>query len=111
MEIGKELKRLREDCGYTQTIVAEYLGIDQTFLSKIENGEREPSVGLIEDLAMCYRCDSDQLLKGEANVIQIPFRKDAITPEDVAQLAEANKIILNLREMVSFKEKYGHWNY
>ncbi len=34
--IGDRLKRLRKDYGYTQKQIAEYLDIDQAYISRIE---------------------------------------------------------------------------
>lgn len=39
-----KLKIAREEAGYTQTQVASITGISQPILSRIEKGEREPSI-------------------------------------------------------------------
>lgn len=40
----EKLKSAREEAGYTQTQIAELTGISQPILSRIEKGEREPSI-------------------------------------------------------------------
>ena len=40
MEINVRIKELREKNGYTQKNIADFLSVDQSFVSKIENGER-----------------------------------------------------------------------
>lgn len=39
-QIGRCLRRLREEQGLKQTILAERMGAPQSFISKIESGER-----------------------------------------------------------------------
>ncbi|KVE75815.1 MULTISPECIES: helix-turn-helix domain-containing protein [Burkholderia] len=51
-----QLKTLRQDAGFTQVQLAERLGIHQTYLSKIERGERYIDVLLYLD--WCRACDA-----------------------------------------------------
>ena len=46
--VGKTLKELRSENGYTQEQVSIYLGITQSNLSKIENGERNFNMTLLD---------------------------------------------------------------
>ena len=43
LSIGNKIKELRTKAGFNQTIIAEYLQVDQSLISKIEKGEREAS--------------------------------------------------------------------
>ena len=49
-KIGERLKKLRQINGYTQKQVGDYLKIDQSNLSKIENGQRTISVSLADEI-------------------------------------------------------------
>ena len=49
--IGSALKELREQSGLTTAALAEELGIDQSTLSKYENGRRAVPLSLLEDIA------------------------------------------------------------
>jgi transcriptional regulator with XRE-family HTH domain len=63
MNFGETIKRLRRDCDLTQRAVAEKVGIDVTYLSKLENGRGEmPSEKLIRELAAVLHADAEELL-------------------------------------------------
>lgn len=52
--LGVELKRLRANRKWTQAFAAREIGIQQSYLSKLENGQFIPSSEVIEKLKMCY---------------------------------------------------------
>tara|TARA_Y100000385_G_C13089960_1_gene638235 strand:+ start:2119 stop:2427 length:309 start_codon:yes stop_codon:yes gene_type:complete len=60
-EIGDRLRELRKDKEQTLNLVAENNKIDLTLLSKIERGERMPTVEQIVKLANYYDCDQAEL--------------------------------------------------
>ena len=45
------LKELRKESKLTQEQLANYLKVDQTLITKLENGTRNPSVNLLKRLA------------------------------------------------------------
>ena len=45
--LGKNLKKYRLDCGMTQEILAEKVGIHPTYVGKLESGKNNPSVKLL----------------------------------------------------------------
>lgn len=45
--LGKNLKKYRLDCGMTQEILAEKIGIHPTYVGKLESGKNNPSVKLL----------------------------------------------------------------
>ena len=46
-KLGKNLKKYRLDCGMTQEILAEKVGIHPTYVGKLESGKYNPSVKLL----------------------------------------------------------------
>lgn len=58
----KNLRKLREEAGFTQLAVQMKTGIDQSLLSKYENGERVPTVENLKILAKFYNTSTDYLL-------------------------------------------------
>lgn len=60
---GDTIQRLRRTCGLTQRQLATELGIDFTYLSKLENdrGER-PSEKIVRELATRFEVDAEELL-------------------------------------------------
>lgn len=51
MQIGKVIKLLRINAGIRQRELAKSLGITQSYLSLLEYGNRQPSLGLIKRTA------------------------------------------------------------
>lgn len=55
MNIGNALYKVRKSKGYRQNLVSEKTGITQTYLSLIENNQKVPSIGVIQDLCRFYK--------------------------------------------------------
>ena len=63
LSFGETIKKLRRECDLTQRQVAEKVGIDVTYLSKLENGRGEmPSEKLIRELSSVLDADPEELL-------------------------------------------------
>lgn len=64
-KIGQKIKNLRRKKGFTQEQLAEKLDIDDTVLSKIENGKRELEAPLLEAFADIFEVSTDYILGRE----------------------------------------------
>ncbi len=53
-DIGKRLKEIRGERKLTQAQVSAKTGIDETYLSMLENNRRRASIKVLEQLAPCY---------------------------------------------------------
>ena len=60
--VGPRLRRLRGQRDLTLTAVAATTGISKSTLSRLENGERRPSLELLLPLAQVYRVPLDDLV-------------------------------------------------
>lgn len=60
--VGPRLRKVRELRGATLTEVAERTGISKSTLSRLENGQRKPSLELLLPLATMYRVPLDDLV-------------------------------------------------
>lgn len=56
------LKELRKSRGYTQVTLQMLTGIEQSLLSKFENGDRIPSIENLIKLADLYKVSIDYIL-------------------------------------------------
>ncbi|NYD78140.1 helix-turn-helix domain-containing protein [Arthrobacter cupressi] len=61
-QVGARLKRLRTQRGVTLTELAETTGISKSTLSRLETGQRKPSLELLLPLAQAYRVPLDDLV-------------------------------------------------
>jgi transcriptional regulator with XRE-family HTH domain len=60
--VGPRLRRVREQRRVTLTEVAHLTGISKSTLSRLENGQRRPSLELLLPLAQTYRVPIDDLV-------------------------------------------------
>jgi transcriptional regulator with XRE-family HTH domain len=49
--LGRNLRRLRREKGWSQEAFAEEAGIHRTYVSDIERGARNPTIAVLEQLA------------------------------------------------------------
>ena len=61
-QVGPRLKRLRSQRGVTLTALADVTGISKSTLSRLETGQRRPSLELLLPLAQAYRVALDDLV-------------------------------------------------
>jgi transcriptional regulator with XRE-family HTH domain len=61
-QVGPRLRRLRERRGVTLVEVAAQTGISKSTLSRLESGQRRPSLELLLPLAQAYQLPLDELV-------------------------------------------------
>lgn len=57
----KNLKELRLKAGYTQNQVAKKTDTTKTYISLLENGQRNPSDKMKKKLALLYNCTIEDI--------------------------------------------------
>ncbi len=60
--LGRNLRRLREEQGWSQEDYADRAGIHRTYVSDIERGRRNPTVRVVEKLAKPFGIEAGRLL-------------------------------------------------
>jgi transcriptional regulator with XRE-family HTH domain len=61
-KLGKKVRQLRTDAGYSQERLGELTGLDRTYISGIERGVRNPSIRNIEKLAKALKVKVTDLI-------------------------------------------------
>jgi transcriptional regulator with XRE-family HTH domain len=64
-DVGPRLKRLRTQRGLSLSALCELTGISKSTLSRLEVGQRRPSLELLLPIARAYRIPLDELIGGE----------------------------------------------
>lgn len=59
---GQTLKELRKEAGLSQEELAHESGLDRTFISLLERGRRQPSLGTIISIANALSIEANQLV-------------------------------------------------
>jgi len=103
---GKRFKELREKSGLTQAHLAEYLDIDQSYISKFEKKERQFGTDTLQKAADLFGCSLDYFINEKVEHVApvIALRANSVTVEDLESIARINKIALNLRYMENLLE-------
>lgn len=61
-QIGKRLKTLRKQAGLSIAAVADEAGITKQYLGRLEAGQHDPTVGMLQRLAKALKVPLLQLL-------------------------------------------------
>lgn len=113
LSIGRKIKELRTQTGFNQSIIAEYLQVDQSLISKIENGEREASTDVIKKLAELFGCKVSAIINDEEDIscLNVAFRTSGMSKEDLNSIAVINRLALNVENMQRMLEGLEHEKY
>ena len=60
--LGHNVRRLREEQGWSQEDYADRAGIHRTYVSDIERGKRNPTITVVEKLAAPFSISSGSLI-------------------------------------------------
>ena len=63
MSVGENIKKLREEKGYTQLKLSNKVGITQSMIAQIERGTKAVNLQLGKQIAEVLGCSVDDLLK------------------------------------------------
>ena len=103
MSIGERSQKMRTAAGLNQNLIAQYLNVNQSLVSKIESGEREVSTDIIRKLADLFDCQVNTFLEDDfaPNGLNVTFEINDLSCDDLESIATINRIALNLEEMES----------
>ena len=60
--MAKRLKALRAERGWSQADLADRSGVSRIHIARIETGQREPTLGVIEKLAKALKVRAAELI-------------------------------------------------
>lgn len=101
VQIGKRVKQLREKANITQKQLADFLSVDQSFISKIEKGERTIHSDMLDQISALFCCPITTLVSDEDMIpsYSLAFRTTNVDNADLNALSVINKIALNQFKM------------
>jgi transcriptional regulator with XRE-family HTH domain len=99
--INEMLKQMREDAGLRQEQIALFLGVTQTFISKVESGERTLAVEQLEQLAELYGYPLASFQDGTeaGKPLHFAYRSSEVSQADLHVIAAVGRIAQNARFM------------
>ena len=92
MSFGQNLRRLRNDKGYTQTDLAKHSGVRSATISQIEQDEGDPKLSTVNKLISALGCSPDSLMLEMKDVSLDAVMKTMI--ERASKLPEQDKLIV-----------------
>ena len=99
MTLGSKIKKLRSAKGLTQKDLAERLNVTFQTISKWENGENEPDLATLRNLAKALECSIEYLVSEEdEEPSPKPVEEVAPTPALTPESPMAPRVIANCRD-------------
>lgn len=89
------IKELRLEKKLTQKVLGEYLGANQTMLSKIENGTSIPDAMLLVDLSKFFHVSTDYILY----LSEERTNADSLLADNIHNLKKYQRLISLYRKM------------
>lgn len=106
--VSNNLKLLRENSGYTQKQLADFLGLNRSAYANYESGERTAPLSVLEGVAKLFGVDVTMLFEAEPSEIRssllCAFRADELTAEDMKQVADFKDIAMSYLKMQKLLE-------
>ncbi len=99
MKIGGFLRELRKEKELTQEQLAEQFGVSSRSVSRWENGNTMPELGILVELAEYYEVDIKEIIDGERKSERME-KEQKETLRKVADYAEAEKILVVRRRCI-----------
>jgi len=110
MSLANNIKHLRENKGLQQKQVAIEIGLGISHYNKIENGQREASVELLDKPAKLYGVSIDAIVHMEGEVPKEIVIEDKTTSEQmrlIQELDEKDKsIVFSMIDIMLTKKKF-----
>ena len=110
LKIGENIKILREQSGFTQSNIAQYLKVDQSLISKIEKGERLITSDMLDKLAALFGFTTESFYADSipANRVSFALRASKIDEDDLETISAINRIAINIKFMTRILEDNGN---
>ena len=99
VKIGSFLKELRKEKELTQEQLAEKFGVSSRSVSRWENGNTMPELGILVELADYYEVDIKEIIDGERKSESMK-KEEKETLQKVADYAEAEKKLVVRRKCI-----------
>lgn len=95
--IGKNIKRMREEMGLNQVIIAQFLNVNQDIISKVEKGEVALSADMLEKLSCLFGVTTEAMKKDNLKPTSYTFnfKHTKLAIEDINAIYATNRIFMN----------------
>lgn len=106
--ISNNLKLLRENSGYTQKQIADFLGVNRSAYANYESGDRTAPLPVLESVANLFGIDLSLLFADDdasaQSLLLCAFRAEDLCVEDMKQVAYFKEIAMSYLKMMKLLE-------
>lgn len=110
MNIGENIRKIREDKGFTQQQIADLVGMHRSNYSKVETAQRELSISALAKVAKFFEMSLDELVNFEGNAPKEVTLEDRTTLEQVKLIGslepEDKNMVFRLIDTIVTKKKF-----
>lgn len=110
MNVGINIRKLREDRGVKQSEIADLIGMHRSNYSKIENGQREISVAAVDKIARFFNITIDELVHLGNDLPDEVSMQDKSTAEQIKLIQELDQeeksMVFKMIETFLTKKKF-----
>src|SRR5215207_1345749 len=106
-DIGREIKRLREEIGWSQAELAVYAGSSQPTVNQIESGKRNPSTQTLGKLASALGVEVSDLFPKAQAPLQLELEEQA--GRNSQELNEPEQYAAERRYLIPLLESYSSY--
>ena len=101
--LSKNLKWFREESKFSQTQLADYLGIDPSLVSRFEKGEREIPLPIALKVCDLFGIEFSDLLIDDPTTLApnllLAFRADGLEPKDLQAIGALQKVVKYYKQL------------
>jgi len=110
VSIGKNIKKIREQRGFTQQQIADLIHMHRSNYSKVESGLREPSIDALNKIAKHFGITLDELVNMKGKIPVEEKLEDKTTIEQVKLISdldpEDKAMVFRLIDTIVTKKKF-----
>ncbi len=103
VNIGRKVKELRARAGMQQSVLAQRLGVDKSYISKIEAGKVLPSIQTLIGMRYLFKVSIDAIVSGEGKslldrhpqlveMLEEMFRDEVLMHRAMAELLQLRSV-------------------
>jgi len=110
MSIGKTIRKIREQKGFTQLQIADLIHMHRSNYSKVESGLREPSIDALNKIAKHFGITLDELVNWKGKLPVEEKLEDKTAMEQLRLLSELDPedkaMVYRLIDSIVTKKKF-----
>lgn len=109
MELGKQIKKYRQDAQLTQDELAERIYVSRQTVSNWENDKSYPDVNSLVLLGEVFQISLDKLIKGDIDIMKAEIKKEDIAKLNRYSAIYAVLLIAVVVSAVPLADLLGFW--